>query len=88
LEGVEGDVQRLREKSRRDAGGTKTNSKRRRERDAACVLALRLLRTVAQAGLPVLLEAKAPARGPSFLRTSQRYEKRQRRLETAGTATN
>ena len=85
-------VRRATTNKRYGAGETpavrKTNSERRRERDAACVLALSLLRTVAQAGLPVLLKVKEPAGGPSFLRTSQRYEKRQRRLETTAAATN
>jgi len=52
---------------RRDAGGTKTNGKMRRERDAACVLAS-LLRTVAQEGLRVLLKRQRCR--PEALRSS------------------
>src|ERR1700741_304267 len=71
--GCEGDVPRLRQKSRPDAGGTITNGKRRRERDAACVLALSLLRTVAQAGLPVLLKGKGAGQKPAVRKATATF---------------
>jgi len=78
LEGVErgggakgNDKQTLRR--RPEASGTKTNSERWRERDAACVLALSLLRTVAQAGLPVLLKGKGAGQRPAVRKATATF---------------